>query len=155
VAQSRYKPLGLLSVYIVKWKLLMRKVTLKAKEGGWESPLDQEEETEFRSLLRDKVELRKIRFPRCVLPLEGQFKKPFLLVFRDGSQVACCLLVYLQWERDDGQVVCRLVIGKTLVAPKVKITIPRMELVTAVNSVRLAKKVEESLRIPFARTRYF
>jgi hypothetical protein len=47
------------------------------------------------------------------------------------------------------------VIGKTLVAPKVKITIPRMELVTVVNSVRLAKKVQESLRIPFAGTRYF
>ncbi len=29
VAQSQYDPLGLLSVYMVKWKLLMRKVTLK------------------------------------------------------------------------------------------------------------------------------
>ncbi len=36
------------------------------------------------------------------------------------------------------------------VAPKVKITIPRMELVTAVNSVRLTRKLRESLRIPLA-----
>ncbi len=35
VAQSQYDPLGLLSVYMVKWKLLMRKVTLKGKrEAG-------------------------------------------------------------------------------------------------------------------------
>jgi hypothetical protein len=27
---------------MVKWKLLMRKVTLKRKIGGWESALDQE-----------------------------------------------------------------------------------------------------------------
>jgi hypothetical protein len=33
-AQSQYDPLGLLSVYMVKWKLLMRKVTLKGKNGG-------------------------------------------------------------------------------------------------------------------------
>jgi hypothetical protein len=41
------------------------------------------------------------------------------------------------------------------VAPKVKITIPRMELVAAVNSVRLAKKTREALRIPLAGTRFF
>ncbi len=46
-------------------------------------------------------------------------------------------------------------IGKTQVAPKVKITIPRMELVVAVNSMRLAKKVKESLRIPLAGVLYF
>jgi hypothetical protein len=75
VAQGQYDPLGLLSVYMVKWKLLMRKVTLKGKSGEWESALDREEE-EFRGLLWDLNELRKIRFPRCVRPLEGQFKRP-------------------------------------------------------------------------------
>jgi hypothetical protein len=34
VAQSQYNPLGLLSVYMVRWKLLMRRVTLKGKGGG-------------------------------------------------------------------------------------------------------------------------
>ncbi len=52
VVQSQYDPLGLLSVYMVRWKLLMRKVTLKGKGGRWESPLDKEEEDEFRKLLR-------------------------------------------------------------------------------------------------------
>ncbi len=42
VAQSQYDPLGLLSVGMVKWMLIMRKVALKGKEGGRESPLDQE-----------------------------------------------------------------------------------------------------------------
>jgi hypothetical protein len=152
VAQSQYDSLGLLSVYMVKWKLLMRKVTLKGKEGGWEAPLDKEEEEEFRQLLRDLKELREIR---CVQPLEGQFKNPMLLVFGDGSRVACCTLAYLRWERDDGTARCLLVTGKTQVAPKVKITIPRMELVAAVNSVRLARKVREALKIPLSGTRYF
>jgi hypothetical protein len=155
VAQSQYDPLGLLSVYMVKWKLLMRKVTLKGKEGGWETPLDKEEEEEFRKLLLDLKELREIRFPRCVQPLEGQFKNPMLLVFRDGSREVCGTLAYLRWEREDGTARCFLVTGKTQVAPKVKITIPRMELVAAVNSVRLARKVREALKIPLSGTRYF
>jgi hypothetical protein len=60
VAQSQYDPLGLLSVYMVRWKLLMRRVTLKGKGGGWESPLDKGEEDEFRKLLRDLSELREM-----------------------------------------------------------------------------------------------
>jgi hypothetical protein len=100
-------------------------------------------------------ELREIRFPRCVKPLEGQFKNPMLLVFRDGSREACCTLAYLRWERDVGTARCVLVTGKTQVAPRVKITIPRMELVAAVNSDRLARKVREALKIPFSGTRYF
>jgi hypothetical protein len=94
VAQSQYDTLRLLSVYMVKWKLLMRKITLKGKNGGWESVLDHKEEAEFRGLLRDIDELRKIRFPRCVSPLEGQFRKPLLLVIGDGSREACCSLIY-------------------------------------------------------------
>jgi hypothetical protein len=47
------------------------------------------------------------------------------------------------------------VTGKTQVAPKVKITIPRIELLAVVNSVRLARKVKGVLKIPLAGTRYF
>jgi hypothetical protein len=54
---------------------------------------------------------------------------------------------------DDDQVVSPLVTRKIQVAPKVKITIPWMELVAAVNSVRLVRK--ELLRIPLAGIRYF
>jgi hypothetical protein len=88
-----------------------------------------------------------------VQPLEGQFKEPLLMVFGDGSQEACCSLIYLRWEKEDDTACCRLVTGKAQVAPKVKITLPRMELVAAVNSVRLAKKVREALWIPLAGTR--
>ncbi len=133
----------------------MRKVTLKGKGGGWESPLDKEEEDEIRKFLRDLNELCEIRFPRCVQPLEGQFMKPILMVFGDRSREACCTLVYLQWEREDGTACCRLIMGKTQVALKVKITIPRMELLAAVNLVRLAKKTREALKILLAGTRYF
>jgi hypothetical protein len=46
VAQSQYDPIGLLRVSMVRWKLLMRKITLKGKGGRCESALDKEEEEE-------------------------------------------------------------------------------------------------------------
>jgi hypothetical protein len=46
------------------------------------------------------------------------------------------------------QVEYRLVTAKTQVAPKVKVTIQRMELAAAVNSVRLAKRVEGIIEDP-------
>jgi hypothetical protein len=49
---------------MVRWNLLMRKVTMKGKIGRWDSTLDPEEEGEFRILLKDKDKLRGIRFPR-------------------------------------------------------------------------------------------
>jgi hypothetical protein len=101
---------------MVRWKLLMRRVTMKGKGGRWESALDKEEEDEFRNLLQDLNNLREIRFPRCVQPLEGQFRRPLLLVFGDGSREACCTLVYLRWEREDSTACCRLVTGKIQVA---------------------------------------
>ncbi len=83
------------------------------------------------------------------------FKKSLQLVFRDRLREACCSLVFLRWERDNGLACCRLVMGKTQVAPKVKKTNPRMELVDAINSVRLARKVKVALKILLAGTRYF
>jgi hypothetical protein len=38
MAQNQYEPLGLLSTYKVRLQLLMRKVTLKGKIGGWRAP---------------------------------------------------------------------------------------------------------------------
>jgi hypothetical protein len=56
--------------------------------------------------------LRKVKFRRSITSKEGQFKEPTLIVFRDRSYEACCLLIYLRWEREDSHMECRLVMGK-------------------------------------------
>jgi hypothetical protein len=43
-------------------------------------------------------ELGKIRFPRCVIPLEGQFKKPlFWCLGMDRKRLVVC------WSTSDGR----------------------------------------------------
>ncbi len=66
-----------------------------------------------------------------------------MLIFVDGSVEASCALAYLRWEMEDGSVVCRLLAGKTRVAPKCKISIPRMELMGSLVAVRLYQKQAE------------
>ncbi len=99
--------------------------------------------------------MRKIKFPRPVVPLKWQLKEPILMIFGDGSREACFSLVDIRWKQEDGHVKCRLVTGKTQITPKMKITIPRMELVAAVNSVRSTQKFEESLRMLIKKVKYF
>jgi hypothetical protein len=70
-----------------------------------------------------------------------------LLIFGDGSVEASCALAYLRWEMEDGSVVCHLLAGKTRVAPKCKISIPRMELMGSLVAVRLYQKIKDSLRL--------
>ncbi len=85
------------SVYVVKLKLLMRKVTIKEKPGNWESALDGDVGKKFKTLLKDMDELRMVKSPRNLISKEGQFKE-------DESREASCSLVYLRWE--DSSVKC-------------------------------------------------
>jgi hypothetical protein len=39
--QSQYNPLSLLNVYMIKWKLLMRSVTMRASPVGWKGLLEE------------------------------------------------------------------------------------------------------------------
>jgi hypothetical protein len=82
----------------------MRKVTLRA--GGWESILEPEKEGKFRGHLRDMDELRKIRFSRCVIPLEGQFKRPLQMVLGEGSWEACCSLACSTFDGRETMAMC-------------------------------------------------
>jgi hypothetical protein len=56
---------------------------------------------------------------------------------------------------EDGSFFCRLVAGKTRVAPKCKIFIPRVEMVGSQMAVRLAQKVKLAMREGFGEVRYF
>ena len=89
-------------------------------------------------------------------PLEKVVGDPMLLVFGDGSMQASCTLDYIRWEMVDGSFQCRLLAGKTRVAPKVVIlTAPRMELQAALLAVRLAARVKVVMQIEFCKIRYF
>jgi hypothetical protein len=157
VAQGQYDPLGLLCGFTVRFKILMRSLAEEStgQVVGWDDPVPEGTNKEFREVVKHLADLRAISFPRAVKPLEAVIDKPMLMIFGDGSSSASCALTYLRWQMADGSVQCRLLAGKTRVAPMCKISIPRMELVGALLAVRLARKIIDSLRMELEAVRYF
>jgi hypothetical protein len=143
VAQGQYDQLGLLCAFTIRFKILMRSIVEETsqKVAGWDEPVPAGTNEEFRRVVSHLGELRAIIFP--------------LLIFGDGSTMTSCALAYLRWPMADGTVQCRLLASKTRVAPKCKISIPRMELVGALLAVRLARKIRDSLQVELEAVRYF
>ena len=155
VVLGQFDLLGLACIFFIRLKLLMR--DLSGEEGqkiGWDDPVADEIRDRFVSLLEMMAGIQSLRFPRCITPVGRKDKLPELLCFGDGSKQAFCSLAYIRWEMEDDTYKLHLVSGKTRVAPMKKISVPRLELLGAVASVRLAQSVQESLSIKFGR-RYF
>ncbi len=77
-----------LSVYCTvhdKMEVLTQKVTSEVGAKRWDKALEGKEEKKFLTPLRDLDVLRKIKIPRYISHVEGQFKESTLLVFRDSS----------------------------------------------------------------------
>jgi hypothetical protein len=141
----------------VRFKVLMRSLAEEStgRVVGWDEPVPEGTNKEFREVVKHLADLRAITFPRAAKPREPVIGKPILMIFGDGSTLASCALAYLRWQMADGSVQCRLLAGKTRVAPKCKISIPRMELVGALLAVRLARKIIDSLHLELEAVRYF
>ena len=156
VVLGQFDLLGLASIFFIRLKLLMR--SLSGEEGrkiGWDDPLPSSHRDKFTDILEMMGGIQTLRFPRCITP-EGRVegKDPEMLIFGDGSKQAFCTLAYLRWEMKGGGYKCFLISGKTRVAPLKKISVPRLELLGAVASVRLAACIQESIRIKISK-RYF
>ena len=156
VVLGQYDILGLISVFTVRLKLFMKKLGEPGEKIKWDAPIDKSIRDDFLETLKQLLVLKTTRFPRCVVP-EGadDGEEPSLLILADGSQSAFCALVYLRSQMKDGTFRCRLVAGKTRVAPTKKISVPRMELMGALTAVRLADTVTEGLRFKVAKRWFF
>jgi hypothetical protein len=133
--------LGLLCGFTICFKVLIRSLAEEAtgRVISWDKAVPEGTIKEFWRVLGHLAGLRAITFPK-----EG---KPILMIFGDGSTTASCTLAYLRWQMAGGTVQCRLLAGKTRVAPKGKISVPRMELVGGLLAVRLARKILDSLKM--------
>ena len=157
IVLAQYDMLGLICVFTIKLKLIM-KALVGEDEGKmkWDDPISGKLRDDLLGVLQELLLLRKVRFPRCVAPggitLDQRFE---LLILADGSQSAFCALIYLRQELAAGTFACRLVAGKTRVAPTRKISVPRMELMGAVTAVRLAETVSRGLRLEITRKYFF
>lgn len=97
------------------------------------------------------MELKKVKFPRCLSPLIGDALERQLHEFCDASKDGFCAVAYLKCSKTTEDVTIRLICAKTRVSPKKPLTIPKLELQAAVLASRLAGHLNRTLRLKINR----
>ena len=91
-------------------------------------------------------ELEKISFPRSLWPRDAEVEgQPDLVLFSDGSTLAFGSVAYIRWRLNTGRWWSMLMFSKSKIAPKSRITVPRLELNGAVLSKRLSEFAQSHL----------
>ena len=131
-----FDPLGFLSPFIVRAKVLMQELWIHGLD--WDEKLPTELSTKVMSWFEELILLPTIKVQRC-LQLKKQVRLMSLHVFTDASEDAYGAVVYQKSEYQDGSSSVCLVASKSKVAPLQSISIPRLELMGAVLGTRLAQ----------------
>ena len=138
IVNSCYDPYGLLVALTIQMRIALRDVC--KSNVSWDDDLSEETKQSWVKILQRMKQAEEIRFRRCVRP-SNSVGKPQLIVCNDGSELAMCATAHIRWECEDGTVWCQLWCAKARVAPLKKLTIPKIELQSAVLGSRLAKPV--------------
>ncbi|XP_043479022.1 uncharacterized protein LOC122509221 [Leptopilina heterotoma] len=130
-----YDPIGFTCPITLPPKTLLAQ--LWAEKVDWDSRIDEKREHEFCQWAKELSSLKEIEFPRK-LP-EGKLT---IHAFGDASGIAYAAVVFVRIESEN-MITVLLVSARSRIAPK-KTTIPRLELLAASITARLADSVAKS-----------
>ena len=142
-----YDPLGILSPFLLKAKVLLRESWID--QLGWDDPLPESLVAKWNQFFVDLFQVERISFARCLRP-QGSVGEPQLIMLSDGSEVAYGCAAYVRWTMADGGFWCRLIMGKCRIAPVNRVSIPQMELNGAVLSKRIRQVILKECRYSFS-----
>ncbi|XP_043209587.1 uncharacterized protein LOC122374727 [Amphibalanus amphitrite] len=146
VVSSFFDPLGLVSPFILRGKLLLREL---CREGcGWDDPVPSDVADAWKEWMESMLALKIVSVPRCYVEGGLQDKMTVELHhFSDASAVGYGQCSYVRTVDQNGLVNCSLIISKARVAPTKPVTVPRLELTAAVLSVRMSKFLQDELKL--------
>lgn len=136
---SVFDPLGLLSYYTIRAKIVLQNIWKLNVE--WDEALPESEAEEIIQWLRDIEKLRTLRLPRLYARTGGEPSRE-LHVFCDASEVAYATAAYWRVKHENGEVQVTLAAAKARVAPMKPLTVPRLELQAALIGARLASSIK-------------
>ena len=90
-----------MSPFIVKAKILLRKLWGQDKKIGWDEPIPEQFRREWITFFIELYEVENITFKRCIKPV-NTVGNPILIVFSDGSGDIYGAVAYIRWELEDG-----------------------------------------------------
>ena len=143
LASKMFDPLGLISPFTVRAKILFQELWLKGLLR--DDPLDGEIKAKWLHWKSELLQLKGVTIPRCFGNGITQESKIELHGFGDASPKADGAAVYIRIADKQGHVSSQLVISKSRVGPIKKVSLPRLELLAAVVNARLLKFVVDTL----------
>ena len=145
IVNGIYNPLGLISPFRVRAKIIMRKLWTH-KTIYWDDPIPESLQKEWQTFFKEIHTLKSLSFPRSTKP-GNAIEKPDLDLFSDGSKEAYGAVAFTRWQTTDGSYKCRLVTSKNRIAPFKIVDIVRLELSGAATSERLRSTIEAETRL--------
>ena len=145
LAARFYDPLGVIAPITIRFKRMFQQLCERSID--WDELLTGDLLTEWETLTSDLQQYTPLQLPRCctqALVGESSANLFSLQGYCDASQGAYAAVVYLQVGTDD-VMHCQFLCSKTRVAPAKKITIPRLELLSAFLLARLISTVRQAL----------
>ena len=152
---SIFDPLGLVSPVLVGPKVLFQEMCIDKLD--WDDPLPEAKLNSWVEWVKDLEKVGQIEIPRCYShDVKGEVLYYTLHGFGDASSKAYSAVIYLVVHTSKG-IFPRLVASKTRIAPVKKLTINRLELLSAKILVVLMNTVKTALGSQFdvKETRYW
>ena len=142
-----FDPLGLLGPVIVPGKILLQKIW--SQSISWDSELPTDLLKIWNSFYQELKSIENLKIPRVVAGVEPKIIE--LHGFCDASEAAYGAVIYMKSINKNKSCDVSLITSKTRVAPLKKLSIPRLELCSAVLLSKLMKLVKTAIKIPVAR----
>ena len=147
IISSIFDPFGIAGPFVKPGKGILKSVN--AEKRSWEDPVSEEHAAAWTKWKQGLLDLSKLKVNRCYKPAGfGKAVHSSIHCFSDASDTGYGQATYLRQENEAGDIAVSLVMGKSRVAPSKVTTIPRLELVAATVSVKVAALVKEELQIP-------
>lgn len=141
---SIYDPIGFVAPLMLQGKSIMQE--LCSLHLDWDDPIPEDTKMRWEKWRMELMKLQNITIPRCHKPKDfGQVVRTELHHFSDASSRCYGQCSYLRLVDDANKVHCAFVMGKSRVAPLKPVTIPRLELTTAVCSVQISQQIHPEL----------
>ena len=150
-----FDPLGLVSCVIVLMKILFQQLCVD--KVSWDEEIVGKHAKLYLDWIDDLKRVETMTLNRCVYSkLSGEIQSCELHGFGDASEKAYCAVVYFVCRTSTG-VHVQLLTAKTRVAPLKALSIPRLELMSALMLAKLVDSVKKALasQVENLETRYW
>ncbi|XP_055947045.1 uncharacterized protein LOC129980690 [Argiope bruennichi] len=146
-----FDPLGLLGPVITKAKIFMQQLWLLKID--WGEMLPEKEASEWQEFVTSLRNLNDINIERCIVIPNAEVNE--LHGFCDASEKAHGAAIYARTVDSAGEVKVKLIASKSRVSPIKQVTIPRLELCSAVLLSKLMRKVKNALKMDITSVSYY